>query len=100
MSEERDELGRFINLHIGDGYATWTQRLDKPESGGELLAESILAAGWSRLVLDDAAVERAARALAGTLSVFKWEHIGPLTQEMYRDKARAVLAAAVEPPDA
>ena len=63
-------------------------------------ADAILAAGWSRLVLDDAAVERAARALAGTLSVFKWEHIGPLTQEMYRDKARAVLAAAMESPDA
>lgn len=92
---DREELTKTIAA-VTD---TWDEPLDEVHDLPPIV-NAILAAGWTRRVLDDATVERAARALAGTLSVFRWEHIGPLTQEMYRDKARAVLAAAVEPPRA
>ena len=98
MTTEREELAEVLVRAYGHPQA---------------MAKAVLAAGWSRLVLDDATVERAARALyiedygawvsgqGVTPGGTPWgTSLEQSRHAEYFRKAEAVLAAAVEPPDA
>ena len=62
-------------------YRDWLGWLDKPFAAADAV------------MFSEEAIERAAQALAASLTSFKWEDIGPRTRDMYRAKARAVVAA-------
>lgn len=81
MSDELDNCGRF-----GRDYAL---------AEADAIIAHDAAHGIHRVSLDDATVERAARALA-PVSDFVWERLHPLNRLRYVNQARAVLAAAVE----
>lgn len=46
------------------------------------------------MTIRDEAVEAAAKAIYKNLGMSPWEHLGPLTQDAYRDTARHALEAA------
>lgn len=101
---EASELGRLI----------WeTSRADEGTisvTGADIIADKLRKAGYVKLVLDDATVERAARALyeADPLALYDedaerfveggrpWEWLTEEYKRHQRKLARAVLAAAVK----
>lgn len=98
----REEAAATAISKIEDG-------VTPPNEIDRLFAREALAAadahdaaeGVRRVTLDDATVERAARALAGTVFMTNWEDMKPWTQRAFRRDARDVLAAAIEDrPDA
>jgi hypothetical protein len=74
----RAELSRLIQGGLNNGVA-------------EYIADALIANGWCKFTLDDATMERAARAIKESHILPSWMPEGAL-----RDIARAVLAAAVE----
>jgi hypothetical protein len=90
---ERDELAKLIlnNFHAGaTAGSSWRLHPDAA-------ADAILAAGYRRIILDDATVERAAEALWDSANPFvRWVNLSEPLRVDPRTKARTVLAAAVE----
>jgi len=94
---ERDELR--ADLLDDHGYCVnCGEDTEDCECAFDEFIDAILAAGWRKLVLDDATVERAARALI--VSIWKipiaWEIASQRERDGLTAHARITLAASME----
>lgn len=97
MNAERDELVQIIwdgavADRVKDGKDPRRVPVVRPKV--EALADAILAAGYRKVILDESAIDRAAKALHDLgATASHWDERDSDLKDLYREDARAVIAA-------